>query len=89
MITGLMGPSAIAATTFAVENVVLEHLEHQLTHLREASPDAYLVVSSIYEDEVAHHDHTKAQLQSEKLLSKILIRVIRGCTKAVIWFGMC
>lgn len=87
-VTGLIGPSAIAVTTYAVENVVLEHLEHQLSYLKDTSPDAYIAVSSIYEDEKEHHDHAKAQIQGRKLTSKILIRVIRGCTEAVIRFGM-
>ena len=88
LITGLIGPSAVAATTYAVENVVLEHLEHQLPYLKGNAPDAFTAVSSIYEDEKAHHDHAKAQMQMDKLLSKILVRIIRGCTQAVIWFGM-
>ena len=87
-VTGLIGPSAIAATTYAVENVVLEHLEHQLSFLKDTSPDAYKAVSSIYEDEKENHDQAKAQIQDQKLISKILIRVIRVCTEAVIWFGM-
>jgi ubiquinone biosynthesis monooxygenase Coq7 len=33
-ITGLLGSSAIAATTAAVEGVVLQHLEHQLVVLQ-------------------------------------------------------
>jgi len=87
-VTGLIGPSAIAATTYAVESVVLKHLEHQLSYLKDSSPNAYIAVSSIYEDEKAHHDQAKAQMQDKKLISKILIKVIRGCTEAVIWFGM-
>ena len=88
LVTGLIGPSAIAATTYAVENVVLEHLEHQLSYLRDNSPDAFVAVSSIYEDEKAHHDQAKAQMQENKLMSRILVRVIRTCTETVIWFGM-
>ncbi len=88
LVTGLMGPPAIAATTYAVENVVLEHLEHQMAYLKDCSPDAHKAVSDIYQDEKDHHDHAKSQMQSEKLLSKILVLVIRGSTQAVIWFGM-
>jgi len=87
-ITGLIGPSAVAATTYAVENVVLEHLQHQLPYLKENAPGAFMAVSAIYEDEKAHHDQAKAQMQEDKLMSKILVRIIRGCTQAVIWFGM-
>ena len=88
LVTGLIGPSAVAATTYAVENVVLEHLEHQLDYLKDAEPEAFAAVSAIYEDEKAHHDQAKAQMQADKLLSKILVRVVRTCTEGVIWFGM-
>ena len=50
-VTGLIGPSAIAATTFAVEHVVLRHLEVQLEYLRAAAPEARDCVNRIYEDE--------------------------------------
>lgn len=87
-ITGLIGPSAIAATTYAVENVVLEHLEEQLEYLEDSSPDAFLAVSSIYADEKAHHDQAKAEMQEHKFISRLLVKLIRVCTEAVIWFGM-
>ena len=52
-ITGLIGPKAIAATTFAVEHVVLRHLEEQLEYLRSADPEARDCVLRIHDDERA------------------------------------
>src|SRR5262245_22493906 len=40
LVTGLLGPSAIAATTVAVEQVVLRHLEEQVARLRDTDPQA-------------------------------------------------
>lgn len=86
--TGLMGPNAIAATTYAVENVVLEHLEHQLDFLKTDNMDAFNVVSLIYEDEKSHHDAAKAQMHEGKLISRILVYIVKMSTEAVIRFGM-
>lgn len=86
--TGLMGTNAIAATTYAVESVVLAHLAHQLEFLREDNIDAFNVVSLIYEDEKSHHDTAKAQMLEGKFLTRVLVRIVRLSTEAVIRFGM-
>lgn len=86
--TGLIGPSAIAATTYAVENVVLSHLEHQMEYLKEGEADALAAVSAIYEDEKAHHDAAESQMQNNKIMSRVLVKIVRVSTEAVIWFGM-
>jgi len=87
-ITGLVGPSAIAATTYAVEDVVLTHLEHQMPYLQETDPDSYDAVRQIYDDEMAHHETAEVQMQQDKILTKILILVVKLCTEGVIRFGM-
>ena len=86
-VTGLIGPSAIAATTFAVEHVVLRHLEEQLEYLRDASPEAHACVRRIFEDERAHHDTAEAQL-ARGWLTRSLIGVVQICTELVIRIGM-
>jgi 3-demethoxyubiquinol 3-hydroxylase len=88
LVTGLIGPSAIAATTFAVEHVVLHHLEEQLEYLRNASPEARDSVASILEDERAHHDAAETQLSRDGWLTRTLIVVVRLCTEQVIRIGM-
>ena len=87
-VTGLIGPSAIAATTFAVEHVVLRHLEDQLEYLRHASPEARDCVTRIYEDEREHHDAAKARLSRDGWLTRSLIAVVQLCTEQVIRIGM-
>lgn len=88
LVTGVLGPSAIAATTFAVEHVVLRHLEHQLEYLRSAAPEARDCVTRIYDDERAHHDAAQAGLLRERRLTRVLIAVVRFCTEQVIRIGM-
>src|SRR5689334_10538837 len=54
-LTALFGPAAVAATTVAVERVVLNHLSHQLSHLRESDPAAHAAVADIVAEERAHY----------------------------------
>ena len=87
-VTGLFGPTAVAATTYAVENVVLEHLEEQRAYLYKDDLAAHECVIQIIEDEKAHHDSAKNQLQEDQLIVNILIKIVRLCTECVIRFGM-
>ncbi|MAZ03518.1 MAG: demethoxyubiquinone hydroxylase family protein [Sneathiella sp.] len=87
-VTGLIGPTAIAATTYAVENVVLKHLQEQIHYLRQEDKDAHDRVMQIIEDEKAHHDAARDQLPGNQLMTNILIRVVKFCTECVIRFGM-
>ena len=52
-----LGVNAIAATTIAVEKVVLIHLEHQIVELQGKDDNAVKAISSIVEEEKEHHDH--------------------------------
>jgi len=88
LVTGLIGPSAIAATTYAVEDVVLTHLEHQMPYLKREAPESYIAVREIYDDEMAHHETAAVQMQQDKFLTKILVRIVKLCTEGVIRFGM-
>ena len=86
-LTGLLGPSAIAATTVAVERVVLRHLEAQLQGLRDCDPKAHEAISSIVREEREHHDKAMVGATS-RLWLKILSPVVAASTEAVIWIGM-
>ncbi len=87
-VTGVMGRKAIFATTYAVEHVVLAHLNHQMTYLREAEPQAFACVADIYADEKAHHDSAEVGMGAPDALTRSLIFIVRLCTEAVIRFGM-
>ena len=86
--TGLMGPKAIFATTYAVENVVLEHLQYQLGYLKSHDSYAYNCVNEIVIDELEHHDTAASQIDPNSILTKALIKIVKLCTEAVIGFGM-
>tara|TARA_R110000868_G_scaffold6363_14_gene36188 strand:- start:759 stop:1250 length:492 start_codon:yes stop_codon:yes gene_type:complete len=88
LVTGLMGPNAIAATTYAVEHVVLRHLEKQICQLQGVDSDALSCVIRIVEDEQSHHDAAVSKLQKENILVSLLIHIVGFSTEQVIRFGM-
>src|SRR3546814_12206633 len=63
-VTGLLGANAIAATTVAVESVVLRHLEHQLANLGSSDPAAVAAISAIVAEARQHHDHSANHVQA-------------------------
>jgi 3-demethoxyubiquinol 3-hydroxylase len=87
LVTGLAGPSAVAATTVAVERVVLRHLEAQLAHLAEMDAEAHAAVSAIIRDEREHHDRALESKQG-MFWPRVLLPVVSASTEAVIWLGM-
>ncbi|GGC68141.1 demethoxyubiquinone hydroxylase family protein [Undibacterium terreum] len=88
LLTGLFGKRAIAATTVAVESVVLKHLEHQLTDLHGKDQDAVAAISAIVVEERLHHDQSASYLPTGNLWSKLITPVVALSTEAVIWMGM-
>lgn len=88
IITGLCGSRAIAATTVAVEEVVLRHLEHQIRVLKENDPSAVAAIRSIIDDERLHHDKSAAHHAANGIWFKLLTPVVSVSTEAVIWLGM-
>lgn len=88
LLTALLGPAAIATTTFAVESVVLEHLTDQMQRLQGADPDAFDAVSRIVAEEQEHHDHGQAAMRAGAFWPPILTPIVRASTEAVIWLGM-
>lgn len=87
LVTGVLGPSAVAATTVAVERVVLRHLDAQLLALREIDPSAYSTIAAIVREEREHHDRA-ANVQVSAFWLKLLTPVVSASTEAVIWLGM-
>ncbi|MFZ6778887.1 demethoxyubiquinone hydroxylase family protein [Undibacterium sp. Ji83W] len=88
IVTGLFGRHAIAATTVAVERVVLRHLQAQLTALTSVDAAAVKVIAAIVAEEQLHHDQSAAHLDKLTLCSKSLQTMVSGATEAVIWTGM-
>ncbi|WP_374580382.1 demethoxyubiquinone hydroxylase family protein [Pseudoduganella sp.] len=86
--TGALGRQAIAATTVAVERVVLRHLEHQLMMLGGRDKEACEAIASIVTEERQHHDRSACHIAGHGLWSKVLSPLVAASTEAVIWVGM-
>jgi len=87
-ISSLLGRKGIEACTWAVESVVIEHLENQLIYLEEKGDDAaFKAVKSIMEDEKNHRD-TGAGSGATNLWYKPLRFCISLFTEITIRFGM-
>ena len=88
LVTGVMGANAVAATTFAVENVVLDHLDEQISYLSAHDASACECVKAILKDEQDHHDQAEHQVDQSRAMTRSLIWIVRLCTESVIRFGM-
>ena len=87
-ITGLFGRSAVAATTVAVERVVLRHLQAQLQQLATLDGEARAAVAAIVLEETEHHDTANLELQQGRLWPRVIMPVVSAATEAVIWLGL-
>jgi ubiquinone biosynthesis monooxygenase Coq7 len=88
LITGLLGRSAIAATTVAVESVVLRHLEEQLECLHDIDEAATAAIASIVLEEKEHHDRSAERVPKTSLWYQTLHPIVAAATEFVIWMGM-
>jgi ubiquinone biosynthesis monooxygenase Coq7 len=87
-ITGLFGAGAIAATTVAVERVVLRHLEHQMAVLADIDPAAVAAIAAIVVEEREHHDRSALNLRAGRAWTRLLMPIVSASTELVIWTGM-
>ncbi len=87
LLSGLGGASAIAATSIAVERVVLAHLERQLKML-EQDPPAFTAILMIVHDERAHRDRAKLAARQGSFWPRLIMPVVSTATSSVNWLGM-
>jgi ubiquinone biosynthesis monooxygenase Coq7 len=87
LVTGVLGRRAIAATTVAVERVVLRHLDQQRAALSD-DPAAIAAIDSIAAEEAEHHDASIRMMGAPILPLRALMAVVAASTEAVIWLGM-
>ena len=87
-VTALMGRKAIAATTMAIEAVVLRHLAEQQEQLAKRDPDAAALIASIIDDEQLHHDRSLDEIEVDSLQLRALRAIVGQATETVIWLGM-
>ena len=87
-ISSILGRKGIEACTWAVESVVIEHLENQLIYLKKKGDEqAFAAVNSILDDEENHRD-----VGAGSGATNIWYRPLRFCislfTETTIRFGM-
>jgi ubiquinone biosynthesis monooxygenase Coq7 len=88
MVTGIAGREAIAATTVAIERVVLRHMHDQIAALRGVDERAVRIVSAIVAEEQEHHDLSAARLPVAGFWQRLIDPVVSVSTETVIWLGM-
>jgi 3-demethoxyubiquinol 3-hydroxylase len=87
-LTGLAGRRAIAATTVAIETVVLRHMHEQVAVLAAGDPAAAAALRDVIADEQEHHDLSDRRLARPGFWPKLINPVVAASTEAVIWLGM-
>ena len=87
-VTGLCGRRAIAATTVAIETVVLRHMNEQVAELSATDPAAADTLRDVIADEQEHHDLSGRRLAPPGFWPKLINPVVTVSTEAVIWLGM-
>jgi ubiquinone biosynthesis monooxygenase Coq7 len=88
LLTGLAGRSAMAATTVAIESVVLRHMHEQVAELGTSDPAATAALRDIVAEEQAHHDAGLARLSARGLWRRLIEPIVSVSTETVIWLGM-
>ena len=88
VITGLFGSRAIAATTVAVERVVLRHLEQQISLLSDRDPSVVIAINSIIQEEWLHHNQSALHVDADSFWYRVLSPIVSASTEVVIWLGM-
>ena len=86
--TGLAGRQAIAATTVAIERVVLSHMREQVEALDGLDSEAVAALGEVIGDEQSHHDLSAARLDSGGWWPKLIDPIVSASTETVIWLGM-
>jgi ubiquinone biosynthesis monooxygenase Coq7 len=87
-LTGLLGRGPIAATTVAIERVVLRHLHDQVIALEHVDPMAVEALRRIIHEEQEHHDRSLALVPTNSWWAKAIDSVVAASTEAVILIGM-
>ncbi|PAL20493.1 demethoxyubiquinone hydroxylase family protein [Sphingopyxis sp. GW247-27LB] len=87
VVTGLAGAKAVAATTVAIERVVLRHMLQQIEALKDSDAAATAILREIIVEEQQHHDESVERLGGSHW-SRFIDPIVAASTEAVIWLGM-
>ena len=89
-VTGKMGPEAAMACTEAVEEVIEEHYENQVRHLKENMPEEQALCDTIEQfcaEEIEHRDLARQRDAHKSPAYPILKETIKSITKMAIFFS--
>jgi len=86
--TGMLGRRPIAATTVAIETVVLRHMREQIETLQGQDEAAAGTLSEIMADEEEHHELSQAWLAPPGPWPRLITPIVGLSTELVIWSGM-
>jgi ubiquinone biosynthesis monooxygenase Coq7 len=84
VLTGLAGRNAIAATTMAIERVVLRHMHEQVQALEGVDQRAVDILRRIIVEEQEHHDRAAAQIGRQSLWPRLIDPLVTRSTETVI-----
>jgi 3-demethoxyubiquinol 3-hydroxylase len=87
-LTGLAGRQAVAATTVAIERVVLRHMHEQVQELDGVDQRAVDTLRRIIVEEQEHHDRSAARIARVGVWPRLIDPLVTWSTEAVIWLGM-
>ena len=87
-VTGLFGRRPIAATTVAIETVVLRHMREQIERLDDEDQAAAEALRDIIQDEQEHHALSQAWLAPPGPWPRLIDPIVGASTELVIWCGM-
>lgn len=85
--TALLGEKAAMACTAAVEEVIDEHYEKQLTLLEDQNPELSKVIYTFQQEEREHRDLALEHGAQEAPAYPLLSQVIKGASRLAIWLS--
>ncbi|MEO8142338.1 MAG: demethoxyubiquinone hydroxylase family protein [Sphingomicrobium sp.] len=86
--TAMLGRRSIAATTIALESVVVRHLKQPRAELATDDPAVANLITRIVEDEAMQHDRSLDEMDLDRGWLRGIGLVVRKATGAAIWLGM-
>lgn len=87
-LTGMAGRHAIAATTVAIERIVLRHMQEQLQALDGVDQPAAHTLRAIIAEEQEHYDRSAARIGARGFWPTLIDPIVAFSTEAVICLGM-
>lgn len=86
-VTALMGEKAAHACTIAVEEVIADHYQNQLSQLGGAEPELKSLIQACHDEEVEHLHKAEAEGGRQAPLYEGISLAVKTISKAAIWLS--